>query len=185
MKTVAAAIEFGTSKIITLIAESGSFTRCEIVGSGTVPYAGYSNGEWNDREGLLPAIEAEVNAAETEAKRRIQEIYVGVPSEYIHVTTAIGETDITSPDGRVSEDEIVRVMDDAADQLNLGEAGGNVLHRSPAWFSVDGGRHTMSPIGSRGKRLQALVSFIQADPNFIEDIRGCLAELGLEVSAFL
>ena len=36
MKTVAAAIEFGTSKIITLIAESGSFTRCEIVGSGTV-----------------------------------------------------------------------------------------------------------------------------------------------------
>ena len=185
MKTVAAAIEFGTSKIITLIAESGSFTRCEIVGSGTVPYAGYSDGEWNDREGLVPAIEAAVNAAETEARRRIQSIYVGVPSEYIHVTTAIGETDITSPDGRVSEDEIVRVMDDAADQLNLGESGGNVLHRSPAWFSVDGGRHTLSPINTKGKRLQALVSFIQADPNFIEDIRGCLSELGLEVSAFL
>ena len=91
MKTVAAAIEFGTSKIITLIAESGSFTRCEIVGSGTVPYAGYSNGEWNDQQGLLPAIEAAVQAAEVEAKRRIQSIYVGVPSEYIHVTTAIGE----------------------------------------------------------------------------------------------
>ena len=185
MKTVAAAIEFGTSKIITLIAESGSFTRCEIVGSGTVPYAGYSNGEWNDQQGLLPAIEAAVQAAEVEAKRRIQSIYVGVPSEYIHVTTAIGEADITSPDGRVTEDEIVRVMDDAADQLNLGEAGGNVLHRSPAWFSVDDGRHTMSPIGSRGKRLKALVSFIQADPYFIEDVRGCLAELGIEVSAFL
>ena len=119
MKTVAAAIEFGTSKIITLIAESGSFTRCEIVGSGTVPYAGYANGEWNDRPGLLPAIEAAVQAAEVEAKRRIQSIFVGVPSEYIHVTTAIGETEITSPDGRVTEDEIMRVMDDAADQLNL------------------------------------------------------------------
>ena len=35
MKTVAAAIEFGTSKIITLLAESGGFTRCEIIGSGT------------------------------------------------------------------------------------------------------------------------------------------------------
>ena len=185
MKTVASAIEFGTSKIITLIAESGSFTRCEIVGSGTVPYAGYSNGEWNDPDGLLPAIEAAVQAAQAEAKRRISSIFVGVPSEYIHVTTAIGEADILSQDGRVTEDEIMRVMDDAADQLNLGEAGGNVLHRSPAWFSVDGGRHTMSPIGSRGKRLQALVSFIQADPNFIEDIRGCLSELGLEVSAFL
>ena len=64
MKTVAAAIEFGTSKIITLIAESGSFTRCEIIGSGTVPYSGYCNGDWNNREELLPAIEASVRAAE-------------------------------------------------------------------------------------------------------------------------
>ena len=65
MKTAAAAIEFGTSKIVTLIAESGSFTRCDIIGSGTVPYAGFTEGEWNDRDGLIGAIEASVQAAET------------------------------------------------------------------------------------------------------------------------
>ena len=185
MKTVAAAIEFGTSKIVTLIAESGSFTRCEIVGSGTVPYAGFADGEWNDREGLFDAISDAIHAAETEARRRIQTIYVGVPSEYIHVTCAVGEAQVASVDGRVTEDEIVKVMDDAADQLDLGESGGNILHRSPAWFCVDEGRHTMSPIGEKKKKLRALVSFIQADPGFIDDIRQCMSEMGIEIGAFL
>ena len=185
MKTVAAAIEFGTSKIITLIAESGGFTRCEIVGSGTVPYAGYMDGEWNDPEGLFQAIEASVHAAEVEAKRRIHDIFVGVPCERIHVRTAIGEVDIISEDGRVTDADIDHVMDAAADVLRLEEMGGNVLHRSPAWFMVDEGKRTMQPLGVKGTKLTALVSFILADPAFIEDVRGCLGDLGIAVNAFL
>ena len=185
MKTVAAAIEFGTSKIITLIAESGSFTRCEIIGSGTVPYSGYCDGRWNNQEELLSAVEASIQAAEAEARRRIHEIYVGVPCENINVVTAIGETEILSEDGRVGDDEITRVMDAAADQLNLAESGLCVLHRSPAWFSVDGGKRTMSPINSRGKVLTALVSFIQADPQFISETRSLLADLDIEVKAYM
>ena len=52
MKTVAAAIEFGTSKITTLIAENSGYNRCDIIGSGTVPYAGYTGGVWNEPERL-------------------------------------------------------------------------------------------------------------------------------------
>ena len=185
MKTAAAAIEFGTSKIVTLIAESGSFTRCDIIGSGTVPYAGFTEGEWNDRDGLIGAIEASVQAAEAEAKRSIQEVFVGVPGEFIHVVCAEGEADITSADGRVGEDDVTAVMDSAADALDLANAGGNVIHRSPAWFQVDSARRTMSPLGAKGKRLRANVSFIQADPKFIEDVRACLGQLGLQVTAFL
>lgn len=185
MKTVAAAIEFGTSKIITLLAESGSFTRCEIIGSGTVPYAGYMDGEWNDPQGLIEAIEASVHAAEVEAKRRIHEVFVGVPCEHIHVCKAVGEVDISSEDGRVTDDDILNVMDAAADILRLDEMGGNVLHRSPSWFSVDGGKRSMMPLGQRGTKLTAQVSFILADPVFIEDVRGCLSELGISVNAFL
>lgn len=185
MKTVAAAIEFGTSKIITLIAESGSFTRCDIIGSGTVPYSGYCNGRWNNEEELLGAVEASIRAAEVEARRRIHEIYVGVPGDNINVVTAIGEVDILSEDGRVGDDEIARVMDSAAEQLQLDQNGGHVLHRSPAWFSVDGGKRTMSPINSKGKRLEAMVSFIQADAQFIDETRTLLAQLDIEVKAYM
>lgn len=185
MKSVAAAIEFGTSKIVTLLAESGSLTRCEIVGSGTVPYAGYQDGEWNDPEGLLEAIEASVHAAEVEAKRSIHDVYVGVPGERICIYTAIGEVDVTAEDGRVSDEDIDRVMDAAADQLDLAQVDANVIHRSPAWFQVDDGKRTMQPLHARGSRLKAQVTFILADPDFVDDVRRCLGELGIAVNAFL
>ncbi len=185
MKSVAAAIEFGTSKIITLLAESGSLTRCEIIGSGTVPYAGYMDGEWNDPDGLLEAIEASVHAAEVEAKRRIHDVYVGVPGERINVYTAIGEVDILSEDGRVTDDDIDNVMDAAADRLQLDQIDANVIHRSPAWFTVDEGKRTMQPLHARGSKLKAQVTFILADPDFVEEVRNCLGELGIAVNAFL
>lgn len=185
MKTVAAAIEFGTSKIVTLLAESGGFTRCEIIGSGTVPYAGYMDGEWNDPEGLLQAIEESVHAAEVEAKRRIHEVFVGVPGEFTHVCSAIGEVELSSPDGRVTDEDIYNAMDAAAEELKLADMGGNVLHRTPAWFSTGDGKRTMRPVGSRGSKLRVLASFVLADPVFIEDVRGCLAELGITVNLFL
>ena len=80
MKTQAAAIEFGTSKVVTVFAESGGFARCEIIGSGTVYYDGYKGGVWNRPDLLAEAVRNSINAAELEAKTRIHSVYVGVPS---------------------------------------------------------------------------------------------------------
>ena len=63
--------------------------------------------------------------------------------------------------------------------------GGNVLHRSPAWFSVDGGKHTMRLVNTPGHTVTALVSFIMADPDFIDDVRLLLGQLGVTVNAFM
>ena len=52
MKTQVAAIDFGTSKVVTLIAQSGGVNRCDIIGSGTVPYDGFAQGDWNTPEQL-------------------------------------------------------------------------------------------------------------------------------------
>ena len=185
MKTVAAAIEFGTSKITTLIAENSGYNRCDIIGSGTVPYAGYDGGVWNEPEKLREAVEASIHAAEVEAKRSVKEIYVGVPCENIHVCTAVGQAEVAGEDHRITDEDLDRVMDDAADQLHLDQMGGNVLHRSPAWFSVDGGKHTMRLVNSVGHTVSALVSFIVADPDFIDDVRFLLGQLGITVNAFL
>ncbi len=187
MKTVAAAIEFGTSKIVTLLAESSGITssRCNIIGSGTVPYAGYIDAGWNEPEALFDAIESSIRAAEKEAKRSIHDIYVGVPCENILVRTAVGEVDVQSADGRITPEDVNNVMDAAADELQLSEMGYIVLHRSPAWFVVNDGKKTMRPQNFRGSKLKAMVSFILADPGFVEDVRGILGDLGITVNAFL
>ena len=184
MKTQIAAIDFGTSKIVTVVAQSGGLSRCDIIGSGTVPYAGFSDGFWNDPDYVLDTVKDSISAAELEANTKIREIYVGVPGAFVHVMS--GEAEYELPEaGEITEDAINMVQDMVAEKLHIGRDGGYVMHRSPAWFSIDDGKKTMVPIGGRGSRIRACVSFIVADPEFIEDMKAFMGALGITIMGFL
>ncbi|MDO4548938.1 MAG: cell division FtsA domain-containing protein [Clostridia bacterium] len=185
MKNIAAAIDFGTSKIVTLIAQSGGFNRCDMIGAGNVPYDGYMNGDWNSPGKLREAVRNSINAAELDGKTKLKEMYVGVPCEYIRLMSGEGFARVASADGRVSDEDVANVQDDAADKLNLIGHTGVVIHRSCSWFSVDGGKKTMSPVGLKGREIRAGVSFMLADPAFIEDTTRLLLEMGIGVLGFL
>ena len=182
MKTQIAAIEFGTSKIVTMIAQSGGMDRLDIIGSGTVPYDGYSDGDWNTPGQMIQRVGDSISAAELEANTKIKEIYVGVPGEYIHVRTC--ETEVDLPEGEVTEEAVNAVQDAAADLLKISESGGLVMHRTPSWFIVDDGKKTMSP-GGRGTRLRSMTTFVIADPQFIEDVSEMLGQHDITILGFL
>ena len=182
MKTQIAAIEFGTSKIVTVLAQSGGIDRLDIIGSGTVPYDGYSDGDWNTPGQMIQRVRDSIAAAELEANSKIREIYVGVPGEYIHVRCC--ETEVELPDGVVDETAINAVQDAAADKLHIGAEGGLVMHRTPSWFIVDEGKKTMTP-GGRGSRLRAMTTFIIADPQFIEDVSEMIGRQNITILGFL
>lgn len=182
MKMQIAAIEFGTSKIVTMIARNSGMDRLDIVGSGTVPYDGYLEGEWNTPRQMVQRVRDSIAAAEMEANTKIREIYVGIPSEYVHIYSV--EATVDAQDGEITDDTINAVQDAAADRLRLSESGCMVLHRSPAWFIVDDGKQTMSPTGS-GSRLTAMITFVVADQQFIDDIREMLGVLNITILGFL
>ena len=182
MKTQIAAIEFGTSKIVTVIAQSGGMDRLDIIGSGTVPYDGYSDGDWNTPGQMVQRVRDSIAAAELEANSKIKEIYVGVPGEYIHVRAC--ESEVELPDGMVDEAAINAVQDAAADKLRIVDEGGLVMHRTPSWFIVDDGKKTMTP-GGRGSRLRAMTTFIVADPQFIEDVSEMIGRQNITILGFL
>ena len=184
MKTQVAAMDFGTSKIVTLIAQSGGVNRCDIIGSGTVPYDGFAEGDWNTPEQLARVARDSISAAELEANSKVREIYVGVPGEFVHVRT--GEAEITLPEaGEISEEDVNRVQDAVAEELKIADLGGYVMHRSPAWFIVDDGKKTMMPLGAHGEHLRAQVSFVVAEPVFVEDMKNLLGGMGITILGFL
>ena len=181
-KTQIAAIEFGTSKIVTIIAQNGGIDRLEFVGTGTVPYDGYQDGDWNTPGQMIQRVRDSIAAAELEANEKVKEIYVGVPGEYIHVRCA--EAEIELQDGTLNDSDLDLVQDAAAEKLQIAEMGGLVLHRSPAWFQIDDGKKTVEPSG-HGKTLRACTSFIVADKQFIEDIKEIMGALDITILGFL
>ena len=182
MKRQIAAIEFGTSKIVTMIAQNSGLDRLDIIGSGTVPYDGYSEGDWNTPRQMVQRVRDSIAAAELEAGTKVSEIYVGVPGEYIHVRSC--EAEVDAPEGVIDEAVINAVQDAAADKLQLANGGCMVLHRSPAWYIVDDGKKTMAP-GGKGNRLRAETAFIVAESMFIEDVSEMLRVLNITILGFL
>ena len=182
MKTMAAAIDFGTSKVVTLVAESGGYHRCDIIGAGQVPYDGYTDGYWNTPEKVTEAISASIQEAENQSHRRIREIHVGVPGEFCRVYVTETTLQLQGVDPHVTPADVERIFT-MADQ-DIQPVRGVIIHRSPAWFTVDDGKKTMEPVGMKGSTLKTFVSFVVADEFFLNDINRRMQSLGVEVAGF-
>lgn len=183
MKTQIAAIEFGTSKIVTVVAEGGASDRLNILGSGTVPYDGYDEtNDWVKPSQMIRRVRDSITAAETQSGTRIRELYVGIPGQFIHTLSA--EASVALPDGVVDDAAMAEVMDACADKLDLMHQPGMVIHRVPVWFKVDNGEQTLNPTGS-GKKLSARITFMVAYNLFLEDVKEILGQLDITILGFL
>ncbi len=182
MKTTVAAVDFGTSKIVTLVAELNGRQRCDIVGAGIATYDGYIDGSWNAPNELGEAILRSVTEAEEQSRSKIREVFIGVPAAFSRVVTVEPKVELQGADPKVTSRDIRELFDRAAQEL--GDFRGKIIHRSPAWFSVDDGKKTMEPNGIRGFELKALISFIIADEFFLGDVSERFKELNIEVNGF-
>lgn len=182
MKNTVTAMDFGTSKIVALVAETSGRQRCDIIGAGTSPYNGFTDGQWNEPGELNNAIAAAVHEAETQARTRIREVNVGVPGEFSRVYTVKTKLELQGTDPRVTVRNIEDLFRKATDEL--GTVRGVIIHRSPAWFMVGDGKKTLEPMGMRGNELSAQVSFVVADQFFLDDISERFRALNITVNSF-
>ena len=182
MKSMAAAIEFGTSKIVTLVGEGNGSGPAQLLGFGVVPYDGYSDGHWNaSDEEVEQAFMKCVREAELSSGREIKEIYVGVPGDFIHLEQNEVVLDLES-ERRITPEDVDDVMNLALDYKNQRE--GVIIHRSPAWFTVDD-RRTMEPAGLKGQVIRCMASFVVADPTFLEDMQARMEQQDIHISGYL
>lgn len=180
MKTTVAAMDFGTSKIVALVAETSGRQRCDIIGAGIATYDGFMEGQWNAPDLLNEAIATAVREAEEQSHTHIREINVGVPGEFSSVKTVEVKVELQGADPRVTERDINELFQRATNEL--GDVRGSVIHRSPAWFIVDDGKKTLEPMGMHGYELRAMVSFVIADQFFLEDITERFRSMSITVA---
>ncbi len=182
MKTTVATIDFGTSKIVTLVAENSGSQRCDIIAAGISKYDGYLDEGWNNPEALDEAIRRSLDDAESQSGIKIKEINVGVPGAFIRVYATKATVTLNGTDPRVTSRDVRAAFSQAAEKLE--DIPGVVIHSSPAWFMVDSSKKTLEPVGMKGREMTAFISFVVGNRYFIDDVTTRMAELGIQVSGF-
>ncbi len=182
MKTTVAAIDFGTSKIVTLVAENSGTQRCDIVAAGVASYDGYLDEGWNNPNAVDEAIRMSLADAEEQSGVKIKEINVGVPGAFTRVYATKVTIPLKGTDPRVKSEDVRNAFSAAAE--NLEDIPGVVIHSSPAWFMVDNSKKTLEPVGMKGREMTAFISFVVGNRYFIDDVTTRMAELGISVSGF-
>ena len=119
MRQTLTVLDFGTSKIVALVAETSGRQRCDIIGAGTAPYDGFMNRQWNDPASLNEAIATAVHEAEEQSRiSKIREIQVGVPGEFCKVRTAEVVVPLQGADPQVTDKDIRELMDELYDAID-------------------------------------------------------------------
>lgn len=182
MKKATAVLDFGTSKVLVLLAEESAYQKVTITSAGMAQYDGFMNGEWNAPSEVSDAIASAIEAAENKAGTHIKEVYVGVPGEFVRVYVIESSVALQGADPKVTSADVEKLQRQATEMLD--RPTGVIIHRSPAWFKVDGGQKTLEPVDQKGSTLEGMIGFVLADQFFINDVTERLKELGIEVRGF-
>ena len=182
MKKATAVLDFGTSKVLVLLAEESAYQKVTITSAGMAQYDGFMNGEWNAPGDVTDAIASAIETAENKVGAHIKEVYVGVPGEFVRVYVIESSVTLQGADPKVTSADVEKLQRQATEMLD--RPTGVIIHRSPAWFKVDGGQKTLEPVDQKGSTLEGMIGFVLADQFFVNDVTERLRELNIEVKGF-
>jgi len=182
MKKASAVLAFGTPKVLVLLAEESAYQKVTITSAGMAQYDGFMNGEWNAPGDVTDAIASAIETAENKVGTHIKEVYVGVPGEFVRVYVIESSVTLQGADPKVTSADVEKLQRQATEMLD--RPTGVIIHRSPAWFKVDGGQKTLEPVDQKGSTLEGMIGFVLADQFFVNDVTERLRELNIEVKGF-
>ncbi|HKY73817.1 MAG TPA: cell division protein FtsA [Patescibacteria group bacterium] len=182
-KTVAA-IDIGTEKVCTLIAQLSDVERePRVTGVASIPSKGLRKSQIVDLEEAIEAITQSVDAAERMAGSGVRAAYVSVSGTHIESQNSKGVVAIANPQGEITADDVRRVIE-AARAVSLPSAR-EVIHVIPKDYKVDSQEGIKDPIGMSGVRLECETHIITGSSTALKNISKCINELGVQPEGFV
>ena len=176
---VLCAVDIGSSKIATLIANLSEDEKISLIGVSAVSSKGVKKAQIVDIEDVVAAITESIEAAERMAGYSISSVYVSIGGPQIESTNSHAVVAVAKPDGEIEENDILRV-NDAARAIPL-PSSKEILHVIPRTFTVDGQEGIKDPVGMTGVRLETDTHIITGASTAIKNIIKCMGLVGVNV----
>ena len=173
------AIDVGTTKVCTIIADINEVGTPRVVGVGISPSVGLHKGLVVNINEARESIRESVRKAEQASNYKVESAYVGVTGRHVSSLNSRGVVAITRNDRVVRTDDLKRVL--ASAQSIKVPSDRKLLHVIPRSYAVDGQAGVKNPIGMHGFRLDVETHVITAAVTSIQNLVKCIRSIGIDI----
>ena len=163
----------------------GEFIKGEknpkIIGVGSAPSFGLRHGYVVNQAQAIASVKNAVAQAEKSSGAKIKRAFVALSGATLRGETSSGSAIISKADGEVTNLDIGKALEDAEDNLSLGNK--KIIHAYPVSYRLDGKEVQGRPLGMRGTKLEVKALFITYAMVHLEDLLSVVAEAGIETIA--
>ena len=174
-----AAIDVGTTKICTAIAEVNEAGNVQVIGVGIAPSKGLHKGLVVNINDAKEAIRESVGKAERTCNYKIESAFVGVTGRHVSSLNNRGVVAITRNDRLVRPEDLRRVMS-SAQSIKVADDR-KLLHVIPRSYAVDGQTGVKNPVGMYGFRLDVETHIITAAATSVQNLVKCIRGIGIDI----
>ena len=178
-RTTLTAIDVGTTKVCTIIADFRDDGGLRIVGTGIVPSFGMHKGMVVNIDDTKEAIRESVRKAEKACNYKVESAYVGITGRHVTASNNHGEITITRNDRLVRPQDLRRVL--ASAQSVKVPSDRKLLHVIPRTYIIDGQEGVKNPVGMHGFRLDVETHVITAAVTSVQNLVKCVRSLGIDI----
>jgi cell division protein FtsA len=180
-KSVIVALDIGTTKVCTLIAQKNS-KSIEILGVGSHPSNGLKKGSVVNIEKTVESIRSSVEEAKLMAGiEDLDSATVGIAGNHIYCFNSSGVVPVKNKE--ISQADVDRVIEAAKAVLIPSDR--EILHVIPQEFKVDNTGGIKNPIGMCGSRLEVNVHIVTGKTPLIQNLVKCVEQAGLSANSVI
>lgn len=178
-----AAIDVGTTKVCTVVAEVTAAGDLRILGVGVGPSAGITKGMVDNIHAAIEAISSSVERAEHASGTRILSAHVGIAGPHVSSMNSRGIVAIADPRHPITEGDVQRALESAR-IVNIPN-NREVIHVVPRYYVVDGQDHVVDPLGMFGSRLDVETHVVTAGSSAMHNLMQCVEGAGVRVESIV
>lgn len=179
IRNISVGIDLGSATVRVVV---GEFVKGEknpkIIGMGLAPSFGLRHGYVANSAQAIASIKNAVLAAEKSSGIEIKRALVALSGATLQGYPSSGSAIVSKADGEVTALDAGRAMEDAEDNLSLGNK--KVIHAYPVSWKLDGKEIQGRIEGMRGTKLEVRALFVTYSLVHLEDLLSALAEAGIE-----
>lgn len=176
---IVTAIDVGTSKVCTVMADMSQGVISQILGVHVVPSEGIQKAIVTNMSEATEAIRESVIGVEHSTGLEVKSAYVGITGQHIKAFNRRATVSIARRDHLVT-DKVIKKAIESSKKIDLPEDR-KMLHAIPRYYIVDGQAGIKNPTGMYGYRLDVETHIITAGIAFVLNLVKCVQNTGVNV----